>query len=363
MSSNARRPAPPAEDARAARRARRSLARGQGETGARNGEVPMDIVVDLISPDNSPPPRSSDAVAEGKKREPEEPEEEDVDEDDLCPICRLLLHNPVTTECNHTLCRFCMATWASVSLAAPMTIVDVDEEPVPFDAVSDLEARCPMCRTMTRTSANPERAARLARSYPRTYAEREAEIASEGGAGGEYGGEGGSGSRGVQTITVYIGNRHRLLEAAQEGDHAQNRHEWTFFVRPSRTDIVEEIQMHLHPTFRPSSVVRQRSPYQISRVGWGAFAVTAEVVLKPGYAWVSEDARDSPDGAAKGTLPLEWMLDFDGFGGKGSMGRCRLKVRSDREDWDGVSDEEGRMDERELSRMRRQYELDGRYEP
>jgi hypothetical protein len=28
----------------------------------------------------------------------------------------------------------------------------------------------------------------------------------------------------------------------------------------------------------------------------------------------------------KASLPLEWTLDFDGFGGKGSMGRCQLKV-------------------------------------
>ena len=45
----------------------------------------------------------------------------------------------------------------------------------------------------------------------------------------------------------------------------------------------------------------------------------------------------------------------------GSMGRCRLKVRHDR-GWDDADEEEGR-DERELRRMRRQYERDGRYEP
>lgn len=59
--------------------------------------------------------------------------------------------------------------------------------------------------------------------------------------------------------------------------------------------------------------------------------ITASVVLKAGYSWVSEDAQDSPNGAVKGSLPLEWTLDFDGFGGKGSMGRCQLKVKNDHE--------------------------------
>lgn len=42
------------------------------------------------------------------------------------------------------------------------------------------------------------------------------------------------------------------------------------------------------------------------------------------------------------------------------MGRCRLKVKNDR-DWEDASEEEER-DEREFDRMRRQYERDGRNE-
>lgn len=275
---------------------------------------------------------------------------EDVSEDDTCPICRLLLHEPVTTTCNHVLCKFCMAQWASVSLATPMTIVDVDEEPAEFDAVSELEARCPMCRTMTTAASNPTLAQKLRARYPLTYAERDSEAQAESeGLGGDA----------IQTLTVYIGNRHTRVPPVEDSPH--NEHEWTFFVRPSRTDIIEEVHIFLHPTFRQNRVVRQRPPYQISRLGWGTFTITASVVLKAGYSWVSDDAQDSPDGAAKGVLPLEWDLDFAGFGGRGSMGRCRLKVKNDR-DWDGVSDEEER-DQREWGRMIRQYERDGRYEP
>lgn len=280
----------------------------------------------------------------------EEPTE-DIDDDDLCPICQLLLHEPVTTTCRHTLCNFCMATWASTSLAAPMTIVDVDEEPVDFDPVSELEARCPMCRTLTTAQPDAQRDQTLKHKYPRACARRDREAATE---------QATDSTAGLQTLTVHIGNRHTLVPAAP-GDLAENQHEWTFFVKPSRIDIVEEIHIHLHPTFRQNHIIRTRPPYAISRVGWGFFTLTASVILKPGYSWVSDDAQDSPDGAVKGTLPLKWTLDFDGFGGKGSMGRCRLKVRNDRE-WEGVGVEEQR-DQREWRRMVRQYERDGRYEP
>lgn len=98
------------------------------------------------------------------------------------------------------------------------------------------------------------------------------------------------------------------------------------------------------------------------RVGWGIFTLTAYVILKAGYSWVSGDAQDSPDGAPKGMLPLEWTLDFDGFGGKGSMKRCRLKVKNDHREWmDDVSDEEER-DNAEWGRVMRAYERDGRWE-
>ncbi|RYO73588.1 hypothetical protein DL764_010552 [Monosporascus ibericus] len=272
-----------------------------------------------------------------------------VHEDDICPICQLLLYNPVTTTCNHTLCRFCMATWASVSLTEPMTIVDVDEEPVAFDPVSELQARCPMCRTLASASLNVSRAEELKEKYPRTWAVREADGESDL-ADGE----------GIQTVTIYIGNRHEWV-APRPDDLTQNQHRWTFFVKSSRTDIIEEVHILLHPTFRPSRIVCQRRPYQITRLGWGVFTITASVILKAGYSWVSDDALDSPDGAPKGMLPLEWMLDFEGFDGKGSMGRCRLKVKNDR-DWQDVSEEEAE-DNREWTRMVRQYERDGRYEP
>lgn len=121
-----------------------------------------------------------------------------------------------------------MAHWADVSISSQMTIVDVDEEPVAFDAVSGLEAKCPMCRTQTTASLDLRRGRTLAAKYPMTGAERRDEE--------EDGWDGGR----IQTLTVYVGNRHRRVEAENP-----NKHEWTFFVRPSRTDIIEEVQIQL----------------------------------------------------------------------------------------------------------------------
>lgn len=247
-----------------------------------------------------------------------------------------------------------MATWADVSLAAPMTIVAVTEQPRDFDAATGLEANCPMCRTRTSAAVDQKRTQTLQSKYPALYAKREAEEAQD-----ELEGES------VQTLTVYIGNEHRDIDPDPEG-LAANKHEWTFFVRPSRTDIIEEIHIHLHPTFRQNHIIRSRPPYSVTRVGWGYFTVTASVILKAGYSWVSSDAEDTQDGAEKGLLRLEWMLDFGSFSGTGAMGRCRLKVKSARgregEEWEAQS-EEGERDEAEWGRMMRTYARDGRYEP
>src|SRR4051812_43693910 len=74
--------------------------------------------------------------------------EETIEPDDICPVCQLLLYRPVVTRCNHTLCESCMAQWAEVSATSQMVIVDLDEQPTNFDPVQ-VEAKCPMCRTLT----------------------------------------------------------------------------------------------------------------------------------------------------------------------------------------------------------------------
>lgn len=274
---------------------------------------------------------------------------ESISDDDLCPVCQLLLYEPVKTGCNHVLCKSCMATWAEVSVSSQMIIVPVDEGSKDFDAATGLEAKCPMCRTQTRASIDETREAQLRTRCPRAYASRAVEEAQANDQGN------------VQGITLNIGNTH-ALETPAEG--SPNTHRWTFFIRPSLPNIVEEVQIFLHPTFRPNRVIRARPPYSISRIGCRYFTINAAIILRAGYSWMSSDAEDSPDGAPNGMLRLDWTLDFGSFGGKGAMGRWRGKVKKDREgQWDkGMSSEEER-DRAEWARTVRGYERDGRYEP
>jgi hypothetical protein len=113
-----------AHDARAARRARRSQLRNEDRVEPLASSLPAPIPM---------PPGTGNPIGIGSSDGPGGEDVEDVQEDDMCPICRLLLYNLVTTTCNHTLCRFCMAQWASVSvsLAEPMTVVDVMKNPPP----------------------------------------------------------------------------------------------------------------------------------------------------------------------------------------------------------------------------------------
>lgn len=155
-----------------------------------------------------------------------------VAEDDLCAICQLMLYRPVKMHCNHTLCEACMAHWADVSVTTQMKIVDVDEEVVDFNPISGLEARCPMCRTQTAAELDDDRSRQLMSKYPRTWSERQAEDEPEDqsilGA--------------VHTLTLHIGNRHKEV-APTRGE--SNMHEWNFFVKPSRLDIIKEVRIEL----------------------------------------------------------------------------------------------------------------------
>ncbi|KIW70585.1 hypothetical protein PV04_02841 [Phialophora macrospora] len=267
--------------------------------------------------------------------------EKTVDQDDLCPICHLLLYKPVRTRCNHTMCEACMAQWADVSISSQLAHVGLDDEATVF-LPHDVETRCPMCRTSTNSVPDPTRERALQRDYPSSYQVRE--IESKEGEEDDFGST-------VETLTVYIGNEHTEIRAA-EGSN--NKHQWKFFVRPSRTDLIEEIQIFLHPTFRNPIIVLDRPPYAVTRLGWGYFTIYANVILKAGYSWLSSDAEDTRDGAPKGKLPLEWQLDFNG---RGSQGRLRLKVRKEKEGQE-VEDEAQRKQIQRLWARQRETDPD-----
>lgn len=153
-----------------------------------------------------------------------------IDDDDLCPICVQLLYRPVRTACNHTMCEHCMAYWVDVCISSQMTrdSFDVQTLVLPSEAI-----KCPMCRTSTTATLDPDREVTLRTRYPNIYVAREVEtrsaermrIASK-----------------VETLTICIGNEHRLVRAYAE---SKNTHDWKFFLRLSSTDMIQEVQVML----------------------------------------------------------------------------------------------------------------------
>lgn len=156
---------------------------------------------------------------------------ETVDDEDLCPICVALIYSPVKTHCGHTMCAECMEKWAEVSITRQMEVVGLDDAPMTL-LPSEIQSACPMCRTLTRASADHRREGALREKYPGTYRQRQAEaqtIADDN-------------SETIETLTLYIGNTHSLVRSEMQ---SKNTHNWTFFIRPSRTDFIEEVQIFL----------------------------------------------------------------------------------------------------------------------
>lgn len=195
-----------------------------------------------------------------------------------------------------------------------------------------------MCRTLTIARPDHVLEAELRQKYPQSYTTQDAESESDTS----------ENNTSIENLVLLIGNEHRLLPDPNldlllpRRDDGSN-HEWKFFIRPSppSTDLIEEVHIFLHPTFRSPRVIVQYPPYEIRRTGWGTFTIEFNIILKAGYSWVSTQAEDTVDGGHKGKLPLDWRLDFSG---RGSQMRMRLKVRREK---GGMENEEAEKRVRE----------------
>jgi hypothetical protein len=110
-----------------------------------------------------------------------------------------------------------------------------------------------MCRTSTSASLNTELRDVLKGRYPVTYEERrEEEVEARGRKIGQDG---------IEGMTILIGNKHRM-ERNGESSEVSNKHDWTFFVRFSRPEIIQEVRVNLvsHFIFLRQSHAR-RSPF------------------------------------------------------------------------------------------------------
>lgn len=204
-----------------------------------------------------------------------------------------------------------MAQWADASTTNNIQPTSLDVNLTDFDPNYDLtynlEAKCPMCRTQTSASPDNSLARQLKFRYPTTYAQRQADEELDRGVR--------TGQDGVEGVMILIGNKHRRIRGDEDGCP----HEWTFFIRSSRPELVDHVMVDLHPTFRPRVLRLTDPPYEVRRRGWGWFIIEAEIVLKAPYTWVVDNAGTRQPG-----LELTWTLDFDG---RGRQGQVRARVR------------------------------------
>lgn len=225
----------------------------------------------------------------------------DVDEvDDDCAICYQTLYRPATTECGHSACQSCMLHWA-------MTAMEVcgEETEIPTNLeVDGMRFSCPACRTSTTATLDIKQNDRLQKQYPDEYKTRAAEEAAGTVQQDEYA---------IQNMVLVLGNSHRDIESTFSPITGEDeKHEWTFFIQSSHKDVIEQIQVILHPRFREHRLVTLKTPpFSVTHLGWHYFTIHAGIQLKQGWEWVDESmAVDIDKTRRKARLPVQWLLDF-----------------------------------------------------
>lgn len=220
-----------------------------------------------------------------------------IDEADACPICLRILHEPITTRCNHVFCQSCFR-WTDVSI----TLSDVHSTPLnanEYIVPEKLRIICPVCGVYTKAIYDTNRQWEIHVKYPRAYRLASWEV-----------------SKPVdekfpifEVSTIIVGNTHKdsPMESA--------RHDWTFFLRPSNPEFIAQVRVLLHPTYRNNMIIFSRPPFELRRYAWGFFDIQAEIELKPGYRFLHKESET--DGVPGNKLKLHWMLDFADTGSQG----------------------------------------------
>lgn len=220
---------------------------------------------------------------------------------DKCPICSSLLSTPITTECGHTFCQSCIR-WADLSVASTgLVTISLDSEG------DDYHVICPLCANVTGAAIDSDCQRRIKTTYPNLYRLSRWCLPNHQNENFPL----------IENLTLDIGNTHRIKHVTAPQMIHRNRHDWTFFVRPSKPDLVAEVKVTLHESFKEPVVILTNPPFEVRKFGWGMFNIRADVVLKPGYQFLHAEADQ--DDQFRSTLELTWLLEFDGDGGKGWM--------------------------------------------
>lgn len=182
------------------------------------------------------------------------------DEDDKCPICHCLLHNPVSTECGHTTCNVCLVMWITHSMAQPQHI-DASFTIQKENMINGLDLKCPLCRAETRALPDSRRRSLLQAKYTVAYEQFSLETAA----------------RTVQDVFIQMGNKHKNVPPSISPLSGMTRtHYWVFFLTSSRPDIIQSVDLILHSSYQNHRFVTlQKHPFTKSSLSWGYFEITA----------------------------------------------------------------------------------------
>ncbi|KAL8845766.1 MAG: hypothetical protein Q9198_011354, partial [Flavoplaca austrocitrina] len=153
----------------------------------------------------------------------------------------------------------------------------------------------------------------------------------------------------TQSMVLMTGNSYRKVPPSISPYTGMTRtHEWTFFVQSSRQDLIEQVDVILHPTFRQDRlVVLKEPPFTTTHLGWGYFTIFAGITLKEGWEWVDEERvvdSDASKGRLRDRLPVEWLLDFGGNGGQRNRLVKFRKVERNQEEEQTVAVEDEDLD-------------------
>lgn len=256
-------------------------------------------------------------------------ERETLTADDMCPICTDFLHTPIVTECRHTFCQSCFR-WADVSVSssqlAPLSTLAAYQ--IQHDSKWAKVILCPICGTMSESALDLDHQHEIQNKHPfcwRYATWRTPEIHPS------------QKFPALEFMALTIGNTHKLTKLTGRDDplSPHNRHDWTFYVRPSQSDLIENVRIFLHPTFRPHTLDFSTPPYEIRRFGWGTFDIEVEVKLKSQYSFLHDKAF--PEGSRPSHLHFSWTLSFSGDGDQGWIKLAVRRIKSK------VSDHDSRL--------------------
>ncbi|KAH3761132.1 ring zinc finger and vwf domain family protein [Pelomyxa schiedti] len=89
---------------------------------------------------------------------------------------------------------------------------------------------------------------------------------------------------------LVIGNEHTDVPASEATlsvafPDKRLTHKWKLYVRGDQVeDIVEKVEVELHPSFQPSHIIVSTAPFEVERCGWGFFAIPMVIHFKPAFS-------------------------------------------------------------------------------